>query len=56
LNYVIRKSAADNYRNTKSAVVPQSLGAAAVAGSIYVVSGGPTLGDSVSTANEIFVP
>ena len=32
------------------------LGAAAVAGSIYVVSGGPTPGDSVSAANEIFVP
>jgi len=32
------------------------LGAAAVAGRIYVVSGGPTPGDSVSAANEIFVP
>jgi hypothetical protein len=30
------------------------LGAAAVAGRIYVISGGP--GDSVSVANEIFVP
>src|SRR5262249_34624544 len=32
------------------------VGAAAVAGRIYVVSGGPTPGDSVSAANEIFVP
>jgi len=32
------------------------LGAAAVAGRIYVISGGPTPGDSVSAANEIFVP
>jgi N-acetylneuraminic acid mutarotase len=32
------------------------LGATAVAGRIYVVSGGPTPGDSVSAANEIFVP
>jgi hypothetical protein len=32
------------------------LGAAAVAGRIYVISGGPTPGDSVSGANEIFVP
>src|SRR5262249_25699355 len=31
------------------------LGAAAVGGRIYVVSGGPP-GDSVSAANEIFVP
>jgi hypothetical protein len=31
-------------------------GAAAVAGRIYDVSGGPTPGDSVSAANEIFVP
>ena len=32
------------------------LGAAAVAGRIYVISGGPTPGNSVSAANEIFVP
>jgi N-acetylneuraminic acid mutarotase len=32
------------------------LGAATVAGRIYVISGGPTPGDSVSAANEIFVP
>jgi N-acetylneuraminic acid mutarotase len=32
------------------------LGAVAVAGRIYVISGGPTPGDSVSAANEIFVP
>jgi hypothetical protein len=32
------------------------LGAAAVAGRIYVISGGPTPGDSVSAANEIFLP
>ena len=32
------------------------LGAAAVAGKIYVISGGPTPGASASTANEIFVP
>jgi N-acetylneuraminic acid mutarotase len=32
------------------------LGAAAAARRIYVISGGPTPGDSVSTANEIFVP
>jgi len=34
----------------------RGLGAAAVAGRIYVISGGPTPGDSVSAANEIFVP
>jgi hypothetical protein len=32
------------------------LGAAAVAGRIYVISGGPTPGASASAANEIFVP
>jgi len=32
------------------------LGAAAIASRIYVISGGPTPGDSVSAANEIFVP
>jgi hypothetical protein len=32
------------------------LGAAAVAGRIYVISGGLTPGDSFSAANEIFVP
>ncbi len=32
------------------------LGAAAVAGKIYVISGGPTPGASASAANEIFVP
>jgi hypothetical protein len=32
------------------------LGAATVAGRIYVISGGPAPGDSVSAANEIFVP
>jgi hypothetical protein len=32
------------------------LGAVAVGGKIYVVSGGPASGDSVSAANEIFVP
>jgi N-acetylneuraminic acid mutarotase len=32
------------------------LGATAVGGRIYVVSGGPTPGDSVSAADEIFVP
>jgi hypothetical protein len=32
------------------------LGAAAVAGRIYVISGGPMPGASASAANEIFVP
>jgi hypothetical protein len=32
------------------------LGAAAVAGTIYVISGGPTPGTSASAANEIFMP
>ena len=32
------------------------LGAAAVAGRIYVISGGPTPGDSVSATNETFMP
>ena len=32
------------------------LGAAAVAGRIYVISGGPTPGDSVSAASETFMP
>jgi hypothetical protein len=32
------------------------LGAAPVAGRIYVISGGPTPGASVSDANEIFLP
>jgi len=32
------------------------LGAAALAGRIYVISGGPRPGDSASAANEIFVP
>jgi hypothetical protein len=30
--------------------------AAAVAGRIYVISGGPTPGDSVSAASETFMP
>jgi len=32
------------------------LGAAAVAGKLYVISGGPTPGASAAAANEIFMP
>ena len=47
--------AADRW--SRGASIPRALHhAAAVAGRIYIVSGGPTPGDSVSAANEIFVP
>ncbi len=36
--------------------VCHGLGAAAVAGKIYVISGGPTPGASAAAANEIFAP
>jgi len=43
-------------RHARMPTARHGLGAAAVAGRIYVISGGPTPGDSVSAANEIFVP
>lgn len=43
-------------RHTRMPTARHGLGAAAVAGRIYVISGGPMPGDSVSPANEIFVP
>ena len=43
-------------RHARMPTARHGLGAAAVAGRIYVISGGPTPGDSVSAANEIFEP
>ena len=43
-------------RYTGMPTARHGLGAAAVAGRIYVISGGPTPGDSVSATNETFMP
>jgi hypothetical protein len=42
--------------HTRMPTARHGLGAAVVAGRIYVISGGPTPGASASAANEIFVP